>query len=388
MKFKLSKKYIITISVLVLTFFLYAKFVYSPVIFKILDRYKEFNTTGVPDGLTSLSAKECGGCHTAIYNEWRTSMHSKAYTDPYFKAWFKKDNEIWVCLYCHTQLERQMKFKVDGFVNGDLTRPILEINDEYEEGLEYEGVTCAVCHVYDGVIHGPFKDVNAPHPTKYDEIFTTTTLCRRCHEVPKDGLMFYKDNPCGTVEEYENGPYAEKGFICQTCHMPEKFRALTDFSKIYRRTGQHTFKGAYSMEMLEKALHIELDQKGDRFELRVMNNGVGHKFPSGDPDRYVLIITKFYDKQGKLLKKEVERFGRTIMYRPIIIEFYDSRLKPLVERSYEYKGSDLVTNARRVTVEVEYHILSDRAHKKLIKKYGLPKDTQKLFKLKPLEFRF
>jgi hypothetical protein len=388
MKKRLVNKYEIIILVLVLLFFLYAKFVYSPVIYKIQERYKNFNTTGIPEGLSSLSARECGRCHVEIYKEWRTSMHAKAFVDPYFQAYLKKDRYHWTCYYCHTPLQSQLEFKVIGFAKNVLSRPIYEINEGFNSRLRREGVTCAGCHVVDGIIYGPYKDANAPHPTGYDAKFKTTEICETCHEVPKESSMFYKSNPCGTVEEFNNGPYEKKGYTCQTCHMPQAVRTLTMSSKVFRNTGRHTFMGGHSKEMLEKALYIDMEKDGKNFYLRVLNNGAGHKFPTGDPDRYVKIITRFYDNDENLIREETETLKRTILYYPIIIEFFDTRLSPLTERTYTYKGGDILNKAKSAVVEVEYHILSDRAKKRLVKKYGLPAATRKMYKLKPVKFSF
>lgn len=49
----------------------------------------------IPEGLTSLTAESCGTCHTEIYNEWRTSIHSYAYKDPFFQAYWTKDKHAW-----------------------------------------------------------------------------------------------------------------------------------------------------------------------------------------------------------------------------------------------------------------------------------------------------
>ncbi len=60
-----------------------------------------------PVGLESLSAEECGSCHREIYAEWKTSIHAHAYKDPFFQAYWKRDDNIWICLNCHTPLENQ-----------------------------------------------------------------------------------------------------------------------------------------------------------------------------------------------------------------------------------------------------------------------------------------
>src|SRR5688572_5577428 len=62
----------------------------------------------VPEGLTSLKAESCGQCHREIYDEWKSSIHARAYEDPYFQAYWKKDKNVWVCLNCHRSEERRV----------------------------------------------------------------------------------------------------------------------------------------------------------------------------------------------------------------------------------------------------------------------------------------
>ena len=40
----------------------------------------------LPEWSTDLSAKSCGECHLAIYQEWQQTMHAQAWTDPYFQG--------------------------------------------------------------------------------------------------------------------------------------------------------------------------------------------------------------------------------------------------------------------------------------------------------------
>ena len=48
----------------------------------------------IPDGLTSLTAESCGQCHREIYEEWKSSIHARAFEDPYFQAYWKKDKKV------------------------------------------------------------------------------------------------------------------------------------------------------------------------------------------------------------------------------------------------------------------------------------------------------
>ncbi len=183
----------------------------------------------VPAGLTSLKAEECGKCHREIYEEWKTSYHAQAYTDPFFRAYWKKDKEVWICLNCHTPLANQQPEVVTDIPRNRVEKAVKAPNPDFDAALREEGITCAGCHVRDGVILGPFEDAVAPHPTKFDPQFRSTKICYRCHQVPKGPLQFYDVGPCGTFPEYEGTYFTQqRNMICQNCHMPEVQRPMAD----------------------------------------------------------------------------------------------------------------------------------------------------------------
>ena len=157
----------------------------------------------VPVGLDSLNAEECGRCHQDIYKEWKASIHAHAYEDPFFQAYWKKDDNIWICLNCHTPLENQQPTLIQKIPNNRVEKAIQVENPMYDQAFQQEGVTCAACHVRDGVIYGPFDDSVAPHPTEFDPAFRTTSMCYRCHNVVSGPFQFYNVGPCGTYAEYE-----------------------------------------------------------------------------------------------------------------------------------------------------------------------------------------
>ena len=119
----------------------------------------------VPVGLQSLKAEECGRCHEEIYQEWKSSIHAQAFHDPFFQAYWKKDKNIWVCLNCHTPLENQQPTLVKDIPRGRVEKAFEIPNYRFDAEYQQEGVTCAACHVRDGMILGPYDDSVAPHPT-------------------------------------------------------------------------------------------------------------------------------------------------------------------------------------------------------------------------------
>ena len=337
----------------------------------------------IPEGLTSLKAESCGTCHTEIYNEWKASIHAYAYKDPFFHAYWTKDKHTWVCLNCHTPLENQQPTVIKSIPRARVERAVQEPNPNYDAEYQKEGVTCAACHVRDGVILGPFEDSAAPHPTKFDPSFRTTQVCYRCHNVVGGPAQFYNGGPCGTYAEYEGGYYLkERQFICQSCHMPEIDRPVAVNSPI-RRGRRHLWRGGHDPEMVKSAVSIRvtadppLPKPGDDLTvtLSLMNSGAGHKLPTGDPDRHFTVEFMVTDHDGKILKEQSDMMGRWIMWQPAIIEFYDNRLLPLASRDYTFSyrvPKELA--GLELKVRVLYHIQTERQHQMLIKKFGLTAD--------------
>jgi hypothetical protein len=337
----------------------------------------------IPEGLTSLKAESCGSCHTEIYKEWKTSIHAQAYVDPFFQAYWNKDKHVWVCLNCHTPLENQQATLIKDIPRGRVERAPQEPNPHYDAEFQKEGVTCAACHVRDGVILGPYDDSAAPHPTKFDPMFRTTQLCYRCHNVVSGPAQFYNVGPCGTYAEYEGKFFMkERGFICQSCHMPEVMRPMAVDGPI-RQGRRHLWRGGHDPSMVKSAVAIEVkaDPPSPRpgedvhVTLTLINAGAGHKLPTGDPDRHFTVEFTVADANQKVLKEQSDTMGRWIMWQPAIVELYDNRLMPLASRDYtfDYKLPADVTGLKLKAL-VRYHIQTEKQHQMLIDKYGLTAD--------------
>ena len=372
------------ISILIISFLalyiLYRTFIYSPVIFGLRDDFKEaVPFQAIPSGLSGIRAEDCGVCHTEIYEEWKVSYHAKAFVDPYFQAFWRKDNKIWVCLNCHAPLVNQQPWLIKGLEGGNIARPVKESNPSYDSEFQREGITCAACHVRDGIIIGPYKDSKAPHPTKYDPRFRTTEICYTCHQVPGGPFQFYNGGPCATYFEFEDNPYAKKGYTCQTCHMPKTIRP--DAAGVpAREVGRHLWMGGHFPEMVKKAVEVTIDQDrekygpGDtaRFTLTFTNKGAGHKIPTGDPDRFFTVRFSVTDGKGGIVKEKSYTIGRWILWWPAIIEVYENRVPPLKNNIYTFEYRvPRDGEGHHLVAEVTYHIMTDRMHRKLKRKYGL-----------------
>ena len=378
---RLLAKILIGLGVLAGLTYLYYTEVKPTVIFGLRSDYAHaIPYQKIPEGLTSLRAESCGTCHTAIYDEWKTSIHAQAYRDPFFHAYWTKDKQTWVCLNCHSPLENQQPTLITEIPRDRVERAVQTPNQQYDADYQHEGVTCAACHVRDGMVLGPFDDAVAPHPTKADPTFRTTQLCYRCHSVVGGPAQFYNGGPCGTYPEYEGGYWMkERGFICQSCHMPEIERPVATGGPI-RRGRQHLWRGGHDPDMVKQAVDIKVvaepaePKPGDKVHvtLTLINAGAGHKLPTGDPDRHFTVEFAVEDQGQKVLESQQETMGRWILWQPAIIELHDNRLMPLASRDYTFVyqlPKDVA--GLTLTTRVRYHIQTERQHQMLIDKYGL-----------------
>ena len=349
----------------------------------------------VPVGLNSLKAEECGRCHEEIYQEWKSSIHAHAFKDPFFQAYWKKDKNVWVCLNCHTPLENQQPTVIQDIPRNRVEKAFQVPNHRFDPEYQQEGVTCAACHVRDGVILGPYDDSAAPHPTKFDPSFRTTQVCYRCHSVVSGPLQFYRAGPCGTFSEYEGKFFQkEKGLICQSCHMPEVQRPVAKNGPI-RYGRRHLWRGGHDPEMIKRAVAVQVEavpaspQPGENvsFTLTLINAGAGHKIPTGDPDRFFTVEFLVLDGEGKVVHQQEDTMGRWILWQPVILEVYDNRLLPLASRDYSFSyGMPAGEKGWRVKTRIRYHILTDEQHQMLKDRYSLTGDDPYRFTIYEREF--
>ena len=150
--------------------------------------------TEIPVGLPDLRAATCGACHTEIYKEWQLSTHRRAWLDD---AQFMEElaksrgahnesdeqNDVgWMCVNCHTPLVNQLPELVIGLENDDISKPIYAKNPSFDPVLQLDAITCATCHVQNGIVYGPFGDTDAPHPVAKGDYLLTEENCIRCHQ--------------------------------------------------------------------------------------------------------------------------------------------------------------------------------------------------------------
>lgn len=323
-----------------------------------------------PPGLQSLSATECGRCHTEIYEEWSTSMHAQAWTDPYFQVDFAFDGSQQICRNCHTPLQNQQEHLVLGFRDTEKLEPLLAPNGAFDRDLQAEGVTCAVCHVTRETIIGPYGDTRAPHPTRRAPAMVDGFgACTRCHVVSGNRWdTFYRIPPCGTVAEItEAGTTVE----CARCHMPAVVRPAAT-GRISRPGRKHLWKGGHDPATVRTAVKVDMDVEEAgrtlqrRATLTLTNVGADHYVPTGTPDRHLTVDFRLKSAAGEVVRSQRHALKRTILWRPFIVELWDRRLPTMEPRSYVFDVG-LASTPPPATLEVviRYHLLDEARRRRI-----------------------
>jgi len=187
----------------------------------------------VPTGLTTLDADGCGTCHAEIAAEWRVSPHAASWTEPVFQAAYVHE-PLAFCRDCHAPMNHQARTAPRGVAASD-------------------GVSCAACHVRDGVVLGPGRATSAPHPMRVTTTITSSDYCAPCHEFgflssggPGAHAVETAELQQATFSEWRAWPRTGEAASCQSCHMPE--------SKGHRR---HDFAASRDPAMLARGRRHE-----------------------------------------------------------------------------------------------------------------------------------
>ena len=374
---------VIVIVITGLSMFLAWRFIRPLNIFVVDDRFAwPIDTSQTPPLLENLGAADCAACHREFYEDWRTSKHSQAWTDPYFQADWVYDGSQQICKNCHIPLDRQQEHKVAGFRDKERWQPVLESNPEFDPALQHEGVTCAACHLRDGKILGPYASDASPHPVA--KFANSNEVCVRCHVVGGERWdTFFNIPPCGTVAEIRAGKSGETihtgeavvGDIaelgCVECHMPLAERPLVEGGEV-RVTRRHWWRGGHDPATVKSALDIQFEEisapseNQRRFSLTLTNAGSAHYVPTGLPDRHFSLSLRLLDADGEIVKERSRILKRTILWRPFIIDLRDTRLSPGEPRRYTIDMNAAPgTSAWAIEAVVRYHLLAEKRRSRI-----------------------
>ena len=326
------------------------------------------------------TSSNCRKCHEQIYDQWTTSMHSKAYRDPVYQVLLRRVDEerqgklTRFCVSCHAPLATVTRSVPDKLFDGQPKPALME-----------EGVTCEFCHTIPGselelkrvslgvfvfprtgqanTLYGRHADAKTDdHPTQPSKFLTSSELCGTCHRFghPVSGMPIQN-----TYEEWKNSPYAVEGKRCQDCHMPSYSGKTTAEGKERPELHAHVFRGGHS-EMIRKAATVQVQSswKGGRKDTldvvaSVSNVGAGHMIPTGVPgiremwlEVSVLNGSQVAATQKRLFKFELfDREGKPAMPWDAVRFGKDTRIGPKKTRVEQF--SFKLTNSKEVRVEAK-----------------------------------
>jgi hypothetical protein len=130
---------------------------------------------------------------------------------------------------------------------------------------------------------------------------------------------------------------------------------------------RHTWRGGHDRETVRSALTASLSESANARGVRVAelvlaNTGAAHFFPTGTPDRHLTVRLRALDAGGRVLGEATDTLERTIMWRPFIVDLWDTRLARGEPRRYTL---ELPAQARTVEAEVRYHLLAESRRKRI-----------------------
>ncbi len=288
-----------------------------------------------PDGVASLSAQSCNACHVQAHEDWSKGPHARAWRSPTFQKAVERAGNSTACKGCHLPLANQHPRLAVGYLDGQASRPDLQPNPLWDATLMSEGVTCAACHVRDGVVIGTRAAPDAPHPVAVSQELGTSELCATCHQLTWPGAdrAFYD-----TYGEWKASPYAAAGVQCQDCHMPPTpgLAVATRFAA----TPSHAFPAdparALSVLLTLDAPEIQRGQAW-KAKMRLQNTGAGHHIPTGSPFVGYTVEAALLDADGKPLCEPWKTpLARTVTPEAPWTTLSDTRLAAGEERALEH----------------------------------------------------
>jgi tetratricopeptide (TPR) repeat protein len=326
-------------------------------------------------------AKDCGGCHLDIAEQWRSSTHALAsFSNPLYRVSVERlradrgPKASQACGRCH-----DVALLADGVLATDVSP---------DDARAHAGVSCTTCH---SSVHAT-RDGNGSLTLRADEAFPsrpedstlerhrarvasstlrTAELCGACHrsflaEESGNAAAFFGMDDYGAWQssafnaDTSAHPEVLAPQDCRGCHMPQEAAVLGDVAAKHGLVPSHRFLGAHTtlaamrgdaaqvaraQAFLKGAATVELaaarrnrgewlmpaslarPSAGDEVEFDVVlfNERTGHRFPGG-----------VLDNQGTTVKVALRTAsGRTLAVsdeHQLRSEVVDAQGQPLLRR--------------------------------------------------------
>ncbi len=278
-----------------------------------------------------LDSKTCQECHEDIHYEHMKSMHSKSsifHDEIHRKVKNAVNKDKYSCALCHMPATKNLASMIRG----------KEQPDE-RDVRQTDGVSCLYCHQIRKLYHGKkyninfINSLNAQKPTMYgnlinpddsdkhhaesNEMFKNSEVCMGCHSHKQNGKEF---EVCNTKNQ--NDATSD----CIGCHMPKSPGGNEKFNKKGRdEYATHQFLGIHSVEMVKKAVKLELSYENNVVELTIVNR-MGHNIIT-HPMRLKFAKTVI-TRDGKIIWSNFKKSPIEDKEATFIIVFKDAENKP------------------------------------------------------------
>lgn len=292
----------------------------------------------------SLNPADCGSCHAAQFEQWRSSLHSHTMGPGIlWQLHFTDLKNTKACLRCHAPMTEQLALQAQarGWSDPNLAPPAYVPPD-----LHAQGLVCAACHVRAHTRFGP--KASAPPATASahggfveHEAFADSRFCANCHQFAEDGPRLNGKLREDTYNQWRATRFAIEGKHCQNCHMPQR---------------QHLWRGIHDPAMTASALSVEivwLEENGRLVgaSAAVSNSGAGHDFPTYLVPEVVLHL-EYVDAAGAVTELAQEVIGWKANLA-LTEEIFDTRLAAGEARSLSGRHDNLEPSGKiRLRIQV------------------------------------
>jgi hypothetical protein len=250
--------------------------------------------------------------------------------------------------------------------------------------LQDPNQVCMRCHIVDGERWDTFfrfppcgtvaeiRSTLAQFPDNQDPESLLTPMANKDAASERDNDEPFNAPGSGAITPGKSGEITASGthvLGCVQCHMPLANRPLVK-GGVVRKTRQHLWRGGHDPEMVKKALTIEFAEETRSrqdtrvFQLTLTNTGAAHYVPTGTPDRHLTVHLRLLDEQGGVLNEQNHTIQRTVMWRPFIVDLWDTRLALWQPRRYELEVP-VDSRAVKVEAEIRYHLLAESRRKRI-----------------------
>ena len=271
----------------------------------------------------SGSPSNCANCHAEIHREWQASAHARSATNAKFVQLYAGPHKRWnargehpdgsaVCAACHAPTLKSVTLdydvrEADGVaksgIHCDYCHKVADVTDKLGLRFGRDALFSLRPAPGDALTFGPLDDaVRAGESFAHAPIYKDSRYCAACHEGTVFGVHAY-----GTYSEWLESPAKQQGKHCQDCHMAPTGRMTNiapgkgGIERNPRTLASHRTPGG-ELKMLASTLSLNVQRKatarGIEVRVEVVSSNVGHRVPTGFPDRQLVLVVDAFDADG------------------------------------------------------------------------------------------